>query len=94
MVRAVFCFATVPRPATLCAMTCDTLTAEALLLSPYERAQIAEALMQSLMDEGQARRDAAWDHWAAEQSDLVRQGKVKLVDGPALLAELYQRCRA
>ena len=94
MVRAVFCFAAVPRPATLCAMTCDTLTAEALLLSPYERAQIAEAMMQSLMDEAQAKRDAAWDQWAAQQSDLVRQGEVKLVDGAALVAELYQSCRA
>jgi len=75
-------------------MTADTLTAEALLLSPYERAQIAEAMMQSLMDEAQARRDAAWDQWAEQQAELVRQGKVKLVDGPALVAGLYERCRA
>ena len=75
-------------------MTSDTLTAEALMLSPYERAQIAEALMQSLMDDAQAKRDAAWENWAEGQAELVRQGKVKLVDGPALVAELYQRCRA
>ena len=73
-------------------MSSDILTAEALLLSPYERAQIAEALMQSLMDEAQAKRDGAWDQWAEQQSELVRQGKVMLVNGPALVAELYQRC--
>lgn len=75
-------------------MTSDTLTAEALLLSPYERAQIADALMQSLMDEAQAKRDAAWEQWGKEQSELVRQGKVQLIDGPSLVAELYQRSRA
>jgi hypothetical protein len=75
-------------------MTADSLTAEALLLSPYERAQIAEAMMQSLMDESQARRDAAWDQWAEQQADLVRQGKLELVEGPALIAGLYQRSRA
>jgi Putative addiction module component len=94
MVRAVFCFAMAFRLVTLRTMTAETFTAEALLLSPYERAQIAEAMMQSLMDEAQAKRDAAWDQWAEQQSELVRQGKVQLVDGPALVAELYQRCRA
>jgi len=75
-------------------MTSDILTAEALRLSPYERAQIADAMMQSLMDEAQAKRDAAWEQWAEKQSRQVKQGKVALVDGPALVAELYQRCRA
>lgn len=74
-------------------MQSDTLTAEALKLSPYERAQIAEALMQSLMDEAQAKRDAAWAQWAEEQAQLVKAGKLELVDGRALVAELYSRCR-
>jgi hypothetical protein len=74
-------------------MHSDILTAEALKLSPYERAQIAEALMQSLMDEVQAKRDAAWAKCAQEQAELVRAGKLELVDGPSLVSRLYSRCR-
>lgn len=69
-------------------MQSDILTAEALKLSPYERAQIAEALMQSLQDEAQAKRDTAWAAWAEEQATLALEGKLQTIDGPAFLAKL------
>ena len=71
-------------------MQSDMLTAEALKLSPYERAQIAEAIMHSLMDEAQARRDAAWAVWADQQAALASAGKLETVNGPAFLASLRQ----
>jgi hypothetical protein len=44
MVRAVFCFALPASPATIRPLTTATRTAEALQLSPYERAQILRCL--------------------------------------------------
>ena len=72
-------------------MQSDILTAEALKLSPYERAQIAEALNQSLMDEAQAGRDAAWSAWAENQAGLASAGKLETINGPAFLPSLRRR---
>ena len=72
-------------------MQSDTLTAEALKLSPYERAQIAEALMQSLQDEAQTKRDTAWAVWAEQQAQLAVEGRLQTIDGPSFLAQLRRR---
>jgi hypothetical protein len=74
-----------------CSMESDLITVEALKLSPYERAQIAEALMQSLQDEAQAARDAAWSVWAEEQATLALNGQLPSQDGPAFLAKLRRQ---
>lgn len=67
------------------------LKEEALKLSPFERAQLIDALWQSLDPAGQANVDTAWIEEAKNRLAAYHQGEVKAVDGERVLSELKEK---
>jgi putative addiction module component (TIGR02574 family) len=69
-------------------LTVEQLTNEAMQLSPASRAELAEKLVESLdfadSDEVQKR----WIEEAIRRRDEIRSGKVKLIPGDEVLAEV------
>ena len=64
------------------------LREQALKLSAFERAQLIDALWQSLDPAEQAAIDRAWLEEAKDRLQAYRQGEVEAVDGETALAEL------
>jgi hypothetical protein len=64
----------------------EALEAQALKLSPQNRARLLDRLILSL-DEDKA-RDAAWNALAAERDAEIESGQVADLDGPEAVARL------
>ena len=64
------------------------LREQALKLSAFERAQLIDALWQSLDPAEQAAIDRAWLEEAKDRLQAYRQGEVEAVDGETALADL------
>lgn len=64
------------------------LTQEALRLSPWERAQVIDALWQSLDPGEQTAIDRAWLAESHDRLRAYREGAVKALDGEAALATI------
>ena len=67
----------------------EVIEAQALKLSPQDRARLRDRLILSL-DEDKA-RDLAWDTVAAKRDAEIENGSVEVVDGPQALARLRAR---
>jgi putative addiction module component (TIGR02574 family) len=63
----------------------------ALKLSAFERAQLIDALWQSLDPADQDAIDQAWLEESKERLQAYRQGEVEAVDGETALAELKSK---
>jgi putative addiction module component (TIGR02574 family) len=64
------------------------LKEEALKLSPFERAQLIDALWQSLDPVEQQAIDQAWAEESKDRLDAYRRGEVEALDGESALSEL------
>jgi len=64
------------------------LKEEALKLSPFERAQLIDALWQSLDPVEQQAIDQAWTEESKDRLDAYRRGEVEALDGESALSEL------
>lgn len=60
----------------------------ALKLSPFERAQLIDALWQSLDPTDQTAIDQAWIQESQSRLNAYRQGEIEVVDGDVALDEL------
>jgi putative addiction module component (TIGR02574 family) len=69
------------------------LAKEALKLPRRERAQIADALWQSLDSAEQTQIDKAWLKESRERLDAYRSGKLKAEDGESVLKQIQQDLR-
>jgi len=71
----------------------DEILGAALSLSPGARAMLADHLLESLDDEDQKRIDAIWAEEAERRVQAIDEGKVKLIPGDEVLAELRSRTK-
>jgi putative addiction module component (TIGR02574 family) len=69
----------------------DELMRAALELPAGERAMLANHLLESLDDPNQAKIDAAWAEEIERRIRDIDEGKVKLIPGEEVLAELRSR---
>jgi putative addiction module component (TIGR02574 family) len=60
----------------------------ALKLSPFERAQLIDALWQSLDPVEQAEIDQAWVAESSDRLGAYQRGEIEAVDGESALSEL------
>ena len=60
----------------------------AVTFSPFERAQLIDALWQSLDPSDQAELDTAWLKESKDRLAAHRQGEIEAVDGEGALADL------
>jgi putative addiction module component (TIGR02574 family) len=67
------------------------LKQEALKLSPYERAQLVDALLESLDLAAQAEIDRAWLEESKDRVKAFQAGDIKAVDGETALTELREK---
>jgi putative addiction module component (TIGR02574 family) len=63
----------------------------ALLLSPNERAMLADHLLASLDSPNQKEIDAAWAEEAERRMREIDEGKAELIDGDTVMRELRTR---
>ena len=63
----------------------------ALLLSPGERAMLADHLLASLDGPNQKRIDALWAEEAERRLREIDEGKVETIDGELVMQELRSR---
>lgn len=63
----------------------------ALLLSPNERAMLADHLLASLDPPNQKEIDKAWAEEAERRMREIDEGKVELIDGELVMARLRAR---
>ncbi len=64
------------------------LAKEALLLTPFEKAQMIDALWQSLDPAEQASIDCAWLAESQDRLKAFRAGEIKALDGEATLQSI------
>ena len=64
------------------------LKEDALKLSPFERAELINALLESLDAADQDEIDQAWLKESQDRLRAYRQGEIEAVDGETALAEL------
>ena len=67
-------------------LTLDALQAEVLKLSPTDRAQLLDVLLDSMDEDQEVER--AWEQIADERDAELESGAVLPVDGPTVLARL------
>jgi putative addiction module component (TIGR02574 family) len=67
------------------------LKQEALKLSPYERAQLIDALLESLDPAEQEVIDRAWIEESKDRLKAFRAGDIEAVDGETALTELREK---
>jgi putative addiction module component (TIGR02574 family) len=67
------------------------LEAEALKLDPQDRARLAERLLGSLEELPEAEVEALWLDEAERRDREVTEGRLKLIPGDEVLAELKSR---
>ena len=63
------------------------ITARATALSPNERAQLAEIMLESLQEGASAEVDAAWDHELQSRIAAYERGESKLVSAKEVFDE-------
>jgi putative addiction module component (TIGR02574 family) len=63
----------------------------ALKLSPFERAQLIDALWQSLDPVEQTEIDQAWVEESSDRLSAYQQGEIEAVDGESVLSELKEK---
>lgn len=63
----------------------------ALSLPPYERAMLADRLLESLDGPNQKAIDAAWAEEAERRIREIAEGKVETIDGELVMRELRSR---
>ena len=71
--------------------TRDEVLAAALTLPDSMRAEIADALLQSITSEEQATIDALWAEEAESRIAAFQRGELKALPGPESLASLKAR---
>jgi len=69
----------------------DEILSAALSLSPGARAMLADHLMGSLDAEDQKRIDAIWAEEAERRVQAIDEGRVELIPGDEVMAELRAR---
>ncbi|NER00106.1 MAG: addiction module protein [Cyanothece sp. SIO2G6] len=60
----------------------------ALKLSPFERAQLIDALWQSLDPSEQSEIDQAWLKESSDRLSAYHRGEIEAVDGESVISEL------
>ena len=63
----------------------------ALKLSPFERAQLIDALWQSLEPSHQAEIDQAWLKESSDRLSAYQRGEIKAMDGEIVLSQLKEK---
>ena len=63
----------------------------ALKLSPFERAQLIDALLQSLDSSHQAEIDQAWLKESIDRLSAYQRGEIKAIDGEMVLSQLKDK---
>lgn len=71
----------------------DDIMKDALKLPPGARAMLADHLLESLDWEQQKEIDAAWAEEAERRAQAIDEGRVKLIPGEEVLAELRTRVK-
>lgn len=71
----------------------DEVLSAALSLSPGARAMLADHLMESLDAEDQKRIDAVWAEEAERRVRAIDEGRVELIPGDEVMAELRARVK-
>ena len=71
----------------------DEILSAALSLSPGARAMLADHLMESLDAEDQQRIDAVWAGEAERRVRAIDEGRVELITGDEVMAELRARVK-
>ena len=74
-----------------CFMDSILLKEAALKLSAFERAQLIDALWQSLDPVEQAEIDQAWLEESRERLNAYRRGEIEAVDGESVLSTLKDK---
>jgi putative addiction module component (TIGR02574 family) len=72
-------------------MTAASVTNEALNLSPVERAQLIDALWDSLASDEMKAREAAWAQEAERRIDAYDAGQMTARDAKTVISELRER---
>jgi putative addiction module component (TIGR02574 family) len=72
-------------------MTAAAVKNEALNLSPTERAQLIDALWDSLASDEIKAREAAWAEESERRVEAVKTGKLKTFDAKEVMSELRER---
>jgi putative addiction module component (TIGR02574 family) len=65
---------------------------QARLLSPQERARLAEVLLESLRDEALQEIETAWQHEIQERVAAYDRGEVKTFSAEEVFAEAKRLC--
>ena len=73
--------------------TYDEILSAALALPPYERAMLADRLLESLNGPNQKQIDAAWGEEAERRMREIDEGKVEAIDGELVMQRLRARLR-
>jgi putative addiction module component (TIGR02574 family) len=71
----------------------DDIMKDALALPPGARAMLADHLLESLDWEQQKQIDAIWAEEAERRAQAIDEGRVKLIPGDEVLAELRARVK-
>jgi putative addiction module component (TIGR02574 family) len=72
--------------------TSETLSAQAAQLTPQERIQVVERILNSL-DQPDAALDALWANDASDRLAAYRRGEIKAVGLPDVIAKYQQSAR-
>ena len=72
--------------------TPETLSAQAAQLTPKERIQVVERILNSL-DQPDAELDALWANEASDRLAAFRRGEIKAVGLPDVIAKYQQSAR-
>jgi putative addiction module component (TIGR02574 family) len=71
--------------------TYDEILSAALSLPPYERAMLADRLLESLNGPNQKQIDDAWAEEAERRMCEIDESKVESIDGELVMQELRSR---
>ena len=71
----------------------DDILSAALSLSPGARAMLADHLLESLDAQEEKRIDAIWAEEAERRAKAIDDGRVKLIPGEQVMAELRARVK-
>jgi len=66
---------------------------QARMLSPNERARLAEVLLESLQDDALREIETAWQHEIEERVAAYDRGEVKTFSAEEVFAEAKRLCR-
>jgi len=63
---------------------------EALKLSPYERARLADSLLVSLDEDVDREIEKSWAEESEKRLNAYQRGDIRSLEGPAAMAQLRQ----